>query len=71
MKLLNSNDYVLCQVSMGCNVPNKNGDIYDYKYLEDFAAKRRSIKTKIEGDYVIIFWEPEITLNYIKLDIVL
>jgi len=74
MKLLNSNDHVLYQVSMGCNVPNKNGDVYDTealcKHLEEFA-KGRVTKIEVDGNYLNIEWKPEITLNYITLDIVL
>jgi hypothetical protein len=74
MKVLNSNDYALYQVSMGCNVPNKNGNVYDTetlcKYLEDFG-KGKVKKMEVDGNYLNIEWEPEITLNYITLDIVL
>ena len=74
MKVLNSNDYALYQVSMGCNVPNKNGDVYDMEalceHLENFA-KGRVIKTEVNGNCINMEWEPEITLNYITLDIVL
>ena len=74
MKVLNSNDYALYQVSMGCNVPNKNGDVYDTealcKHLEGFA-KGKVKKIEVDGNYLNIEWEPEITINYITLDIVL
>jgi hypothetical protein len=74
MKILNSNDYFVYEFSMGCNVPNKNGDVYDTeafcKCLENFANGKVK-KMEVDGNYLNIEWEPEITLNYITLDIVL
>lgn len=72
MKVLNSNDYALYRVSMGCNVPNKNGDAYDIealcKYLEDFAKGK--VK-KVDSGHLCVEYDPKISLNYITLDIML
>lgn len=72
MKLLNSNN--LCEFSITCGVPNKNGDAFDGEALknayENFLGVKL-IKAEIDGDYLNMVVEVEAPLNYVHVDITL